>query len=285
MVSRVDLPKSQLRERRRRRRMFLVALAAGSVILLLAAIVGATWLPFMRVKQVSVMGTKTVMPEKLQASVLHEIAGAYAFVFAKSNILLYPRSTIEHNLLQQFPILGAVNVHAENFHTIAVVVTERQPAALWCGESLASSTSSCYLLDKTGTIYAPAVVYSGDAYQKYFGPTTGGALPQQFLTPAEFHSLSVLVDSLQGEQHLTMQSISVDAVNDVRVMFSNDFELVFALNSDSGDLFDRFSLALMADPFVAHKLSDFQYLDLRFGDKLYYKLKSGVVATTTQKKK
>ena len=264
--------------------MLLIALATGSVILLLAAIVGATWLPFMRIKQVDVSGAKTVMPDKLQTLTSRELAGGYAFLFAKGNILLYPRGTIEHDLLQQFPVLATADVHAENFHTIAIVVTERQPAALWCGESLASSTS-CYLLDKTGTMYAPAVVYSGDAYQKYFGPTTSGALPRQFLTPPQFHSLSVLVDSLQSRQHLTMQSISVDSVNDVRVMFSNGFTLIFALSSDSGDLFDRFSLALSSDAFTKHTLSDFQYLDLRFGDKLYYKLKDGVAASTTPKKK
>ena len=82
-----------------------------------------------------------------------------------------------------------------------------------------------------------------------------------------------------------MQSISVDAVGDVRVMFTNGFTLIFALSDDSGDLFERFSLALSSGPFVAHTLSDFAYLDLRFGDKLYYKLKDGVVGGAPTKKK
>ena len=34
------------------------------------------------------------------------------------------------------------------------------------------------------------------------------------------------------------------------------------------------TLALEAEPFKGHALSDFEYLDLRFGDRLYYKLKS-----------
>jgi len=47
----------------------------------------------------------------------------------------------------------------------------------------------------------------------------------------------------------------------------------FAVADAAGDTFERFSLALGAGPFLEHPLSDFAYLDLRFGDKLYYKLK------------
>ena len=56
-------------------------------------------------------------------------------------------------------------------------------------------------------------------------------------------------------------------------MFASGFVLKFALSDAGGDVFERFSLALAAEPFLGRSLSDFLYLDLRFGDKLYYKLK------------
>jgi cell division septal protein FtsQ len=279
--TRVDLPRTNLRERRRKKRIVLGGLAVVAVLLFVSIVAGVTWLPFMRVNAVVVTGLKTIQVQQVQKFTLSEVAGTYGLIFAKSNILLYPRGTIEEDLIRQFPALATAQVRAENFHTLSITVTERSPSALWCGESTSSSTS-CYLLDKTGTVYAPAVVYSGDAYQKYFGPITGGNLPRQFLTPAEFHALLVLIDSLQKKQNLSMQSISVDAVNDVRVTFTNGFTLIFALESNTGDLFERFSLALSSDVFVKHSLSDFAYLDLRFGDKLYYKLKIPDAGTTTK---
>jgi len=46
------------------------------------------------------------------------------------------------------------------------------------------------------------------------------------------------------------------------------------LVSDSGaDVLERIALALQSEPFAKRSLTDFAYLDLRFGDKLYYKLK------------
>jgi hypothetical protein len=67
--------------------------------------------------------------------------------------------------------------------------------------------------------------------------------------------------------------VSVDNNNDVEATFGSGFVLKFALDDAQGDVFERFSLALTSDPFKNKQLSNFAYLDLRFGDKLYYKLK------------
>ena len=50
--------------------------------------------------------------------------------------------------------------------------------------------------------------------------------------------------------------------------FVNGFVLKFALNDQAGDIFERFSLALDSAPFGAHQLSEFEYLDLRFGGQV-----------------
>ena len=275
MARRVDLPKSNLRERRRRRRSLLVALSIGLVVVVFAAIAGSTWLPFLRIRAIDIIGAKTVQQQSVVSVVQQQLYGGYLHLFARSNIFLYPKATITQSVLTEFPTFASVEIHAENFHTIGVTVVERTPAALWCGLQVASS-SSCFLIDQSGIVYAPAVVYSGDAYQRYYGAVVGATLPQQFLSPVQFHSLTSLVDVLQQKVGASARSILVDDDQDVYVTFENGFELIFALGDDSGDVFDAFGLALQSDPFKAHALTDFEYLDLRFGDKLYYKLKSRV---------
>lgn len=275
MARRVDLPRTNLRERRRKRRILLGCLAVGAVVLVVAIAAGITWLPFLRISAIDVHGQKTVMPQAVQQTTQNELYGGYLHLFARSNIFLYPKNTIRQTLLEQFPMFQSVDVHVENFHTIGVSIVERQPVALWCGPNVATS-SSCFLVDQGGIVYAPAVVYSGDAYKKFYGSVVGAALPQQFLTPSQFHSLATLVDALQQKVGSSVQSIAVDDEHDVRVTFSSGFALIFVLDVDSGDMFERFGLALNSNPFKTHMLTDFQYLDLRFGDRLYYKLKSAI---------
>ena len=281
MKRRVDLPRTSLRERRRKRRILLACLGVAAVVVVVAAVAGSTWLPFVRIQAIDVEGQKTVLPQAVQQVAQNELYGGYLHLFARSNIFIYPRGLIEQRLLTQFPMFQSVEVHAENFHTIGVTVTERQPVALWCGSSV-STSSSCFLVDQGGMVYAPALVYSGDAYQKFYGAVTVGALPQQFLSPEEFHSLSTFVDTLARSLGSTVGSVMVDQDRDARVIFANGFVLLFSLDQNDGDVSDHLGLALRSSVFATHPLIDFQYLDLRFGDKLYYKLKSTAVASSSK---
>ncbi len=197
------------------------------------------------------------------------LAGSYLYVLPHDNIFIYPNKAIAATLLKKFPEFKSADVYAVDFHTIAVDVAEREPMALWC-----SGGGDCNFMDEDGVVYATAPQGSGQVFVTYQGTSTGVGLPKQFLTPEEFRSLAALVTALSaGEPAGPVRMVVVDQANDVRAYFQNDFLLIFALASAGGDVFERFNLALKADPFKNHKLSDFEYLDLRWGDKLYYKLK------------
>ena len=74
---------------------------------------------------------------------------------------------------------------------------------------------------------------------------------------------------------MPIQSIAVDPSSDVYINFAtgtSTFEIIFAL-ADTANAYQRFALAQESSVFQQYPLSDFAYLDLRFGDKLYYKLK------------
>ena len=132
----------------------------------------------------------------------------------------------------------------------------------------------CFLLDEDGVAYGGALTFSGDAYTRYYGALTGSTTPKHYLNPAQFRSLSALVDTIaESQKDEPLRSVWVDASDDVHLAFASGFTLLFTLSADGGDVYQRLTLALQSDPFKSHKLSDFEYLDLRFGDKLYYKLK------------
>ena len=283
-IARVDLPKSNLKERRLRRKRIVALLLVFLVLLVFGVIVELTWLPFLRIHTIDVTGQRTVSKDEIVRSAEAEITGGYLHLFSKSNILLYPRSAIRQRLQTQFPTLASVTVQTEGLQTIGIQLVERQPLALWCGVSIASS-SGCYLLDQTGVVYAPALVYSGDAYQKYYGPIDGASLPRQFLDASQLRSLAVLIDILQKKQNMRVITVAVDSSGDVHLVFDSGFELIMAMAANGADVVEQLQLAFMASPFMTHPLSDFEYLDLRFGDKLYYKLKSSAIATSTSKKK
>ncbi len=265
-MARVDLPQSRLRARRKRMRTRLALVSLGALALLAAILVGLTHLPFLQVYEVTVSGQKTLASSTVAGYIHEQIAGYYLLVVPKRNIFIYPKRAIADGLLKQFPELRAADVHADDFHTIAAELVEREPKALWC------EGTRCFLMDQTGVVYA----YTGgeDKFVSYRGATEGESLPRQYLAPDMFESLFALVDAVSQKLPDTpVEEVTVDSHQDGEATLSNGFRLRFALNDAGGDVFERFTLALTSEPFLENDLSQFEYLDLRFGDKLYYKLK------------
>lgn len=273
-MAKVVLPESRLRARRKRRRVRLGIAAVAAALLLLALLVGLSYLPFLQIKEVRVSGKQTFASSTIQTYVESQLQGRYWLLFPKKNILLYPKRAISAGLLSRFPELKVADVHAVNFHAIAAAVIERQPRALWCMQGeIPTTTSACYFMDEEGVVYAPAAAAAGDALVSYQGAAPG-PLPKPYLDPEKFRSLSALIDALaQKYPGNPIKLVAVDGSGDVRAYFKQNFMLMFTLADAGGDVFERFNLALTADPFKAHALYNFEYLDLRFGDKLYYKLR------------
>ncbi len=265
---------SRLAERRRKRLLLLAGVILGIVVVLFLFFWWFFNASFLTISSVQVSGENVIPESSILDAVNSDTSGSYLGLFARNNIFLYPKSKIEADLVALYPTLASVSINAQDFHTIDVVVTERMPHALWCGSDPTNPTT-CFLLDANGLAYANAPQYSGEVYQTYYSAASVGPLPAQFLTAASFHSLSALVGAFQTKiASDTVESVLVDQNNDVHLAFSGGYEILFGAADDSGQIFQRFSLALTADPLNSHPLSDFQYVDLRFGDKVYYKLKN-----------
>lgn len=275
MAPRVVLGESKLRTRRRRRRVLVLGLCVLAVLVLLGGVVYLTWAPLFRVTTVRVEGVVPAQATQVEQVVRSVGAGRYVGIFSKNNILLYPTAGAAAAIAEAFPSLKNITVQTAGLHTIVVGAVERQPSAVWCG-SAPTSSSNCIFLDDTGLAYAPSLDYTGVGYRKYFGrlSTSTSADQGQYLTAQRFHTLDVFVTALQT--HLsssTLVYVFVDENNDVYVAHKDGFEVRFELLSDPGSILQTLQLALSTEIFKAHTLSDFAYLDLRFGSKLYYKLK------------
>ena len=273
---------SRLKEQRRKRRAIVIYFSIFLLLAGITAVVLVIRLPSLRISAIDATGSETIATSTIAEFAWHDLSGDYWFVIPKDSILFYPRQQLQADTLAAFAPLQSALVRSDSFTKISVTVAERHPSALWCGDASAavSATSSpqtpCLLLDQSGVAYAPAPQFSAPIYMTYYGnlPEGGAELPVQFLTPSEFSSLSSLVGALAQKANAGgVVSVAVDDSDDVALRFADGFLLKFSALDDASVTLDHFSVALSTDVFTTHALSDFEYLDLRFGDKLYYKLK------------
>ena len=265
---------SRLRDRKRKVRKRLALLFLALLILIAGGVVALSYLPHLRITNVSVSHTKGTDPEAIKALVFRELSGRSLFVFPKNNAFVYSDVSLAHAITTAFPKIAKVQTTLVNFSSLEVKVLEREPQGLWCGASKAEVMTPCFFLDARGFIYEPAPEFSGNAYRRWYGALhTASAVGSQYMSPDEFESLSALMVQFEKEGIPPIE-VALDESGDIRVSCEGDFTLLFSRTQKPEEILIRLHTAEESSPLAGKTLTDLSYLDLRFGgNRLYYKFK------------
>lgn len=302
MTARFGEYKKQKRTRRLRRiGFFLVA-----VIVLLGLLSYVSFRRQFRIQAVILSGGVLVTQPDVEEETLKFISGSYFWIFPRDNFLIYPRHALSKYLAEKFKRIDTISISLKDARTLAVVISERKPTSLWCGDGVRAEifdghtsesdanhqatsteekttnkeTEKCYFLDDLGTVFAEAPEFSGDAYFRYYGPistSSGQRYPIGESFPVSntgFSDLARFVSRLFA-MSLEPQYLSVKDGGQFEAVLSGGAKIYFDNKNSVDQQADNLSVILRSDTFSATssigKIVD--YIDLRFGNKLYYKLK------------
>jgi cell division septal protein FtsQ len=237
-------------------------------------------MPQFSIQSISVVGAQKVPAGLVSAyaqSVLHD--GSHHF-FSRQNIFAYPRAVIGKDIATSFPRIKSANVSRASLLATAVTVTiaEREPYALWC----ADETGACYVLDDSGFVFATAEGATPSTPYIFKGGLT---YAMSSTSPSELNPIGhvfasshlpglVVLLQLLGQAGLAPTGARVESEQDFTVVFQEGFVLKAAFGEDVGALARDTALVLASAP-LKGKGPQIEYIDLRFGNRVYYKLFSG----------
>jgi len=284
---------SPLRSRRRRTRALIVL---GVVVAAGALVWGVSWasyLPRFSIQTVSVAGADDIPAPLIQKFVGTQLYdGSYPFL-SRTNVFLFPRAAIEKAIVAYFPRISTAKISRASLlaQAIQVTVSERQPYARWCPSTLlgAGGNGSCYLIDESGFVFAAAAtstfgietayVFTGalatSSHQSNIYPAPIGAT---FL-PGHLTGMLTFLTRL-GQAGFPAQGVGVENDQDFSVHLTQGFDIRASFGEDVDGVVRNLQLVLSSNP-LNGKASDLQYIDLRFGNRVYYKLKGEAEATST----
>jgi hypothetical protein len=274
--------RKQVRKSRLRLRL------AGIIFLFVFALASAAFLSrldIFTIKTVRVSENGTPNAQAILAIVRQAMKGSYFWLLPKNNAFLYPKKNIEAQVLAAFPRVAEVNTKMDETGTLSVSLREREPAALWCGEGASVDTPDvgreernatdaiCYFVDESGYIFSEAPSFSGTVFFKYYTLLSPGKPVGQYIMNVEtFKKLTNLLDSFRNLGLVPTSLVREDG--DFTAFLEDGAKIIWSGSQDFKDVFDNLQLLLSAPDFVdeSHKQPlELEYIDLRFGNKIFYK--------------
>ena len=260
--------------KKRQQRVFLnkILLSLFVFLVIFAGLAYISRVPSLNINEVEIIGNKVIDTETIKEAVEQVIKGKYLWFFPKTNILFYPKNAIKNKLNNQFTRLGNISFFIKDEKILEVSVTERVALYLWCGETLPEINNydqKCYFLDKDGYIFDEAPYFSGEVYFKFYGKL-----------PPDFTKLILFKETLESIG-LKPVTLFVQDNGDIKIFLSAETqptgpEIIFKIDSDFQKVIENLEAALKTEPLQSNfknKYSSLMYIDLRFGNKVYFKFR------------
>ena len=251
------------RKRKKHLRFALFSFAVLAIIVLLPILV--VRIPAFAIRTVNIVGAKTTDSNAIKDSVIQTLSGSFLKIFPRATFLTLGKKDIAQKISRDFLAVQNISLSLHVPNILTVLITEREPFALWCN-------SDCYFLDKEGFIYDKAPEFSSPVYIIFRRDITSEPLGNRVGDKESFARVNNLV-----------RGFAVFGLKTKEIVFNENGAADF--NLPHGALFvslrqsDELTLnnlgSLLGDP--KKKLTDgnggltVSYIDLRFGNKIFYK--------------
>ena len=259
--------KMRLAEKRKQIRKILFILTGIVLFALFWGVVRLSYIDVARIQHISVIGVEKLSSQKLSMDAWNALQDTRWGIFSGRNILLYDASSIKEKLLKKYPRIKRLIVKTSiPKKEIILTVQEYQEYAQWC-----RTEDKCYFLTKDGYIF-DTVHTKNLAFVRIFG---GNEVKQPLRTtvlPRFFSSLTQLLEALRDDVHLSITKVTLKE-RDGFFYTKDGWFVKIPLDAPIDITLLNLQTLLGTKEIKDHK-DVLEYIDIRFGNRTYYKLRS-----------
>ncbi len=261
-------------KRNRRRMTFRLGLVIFIFVFLAVGMLIVTRIDAFAVKDISVEGNREVTSSELIDIAQVHASSSWLYFFPRKSIVLYPTKELEADIKAKFPRFSDVAINRSGLSSIRIRVIERSPRALWCDDV----QSSCYTVDDQGYIYARADDSFATTSEliRFVGGNSSSTSSVIGTNINSSSTFSDIVSLLQGmkDRGLTPEQVEIRNNHEFSVKVHPGGSVIFSDIHPFNESLGNLSAALESAAFKAASSSkDFEYIDTRFGNKIFFKLK------------
>lgn len=219
---------------------------------------------FIQIKSFEILGAETISSQDVETYAKDFVSGNRFILIPKTNILFLNKEKLATALLSQFSRLEKVDVDKNFFSKkIELNLVERKSDFLWC-----SFSGECFSMNKNGLVFEKE---EKNADKLIFqGIIEGNPLMKNFASAVKIQNYLKFVDILKNAGFETIL-IKIESA-DKAIAKTDIGEIIFNPSDENLSEIAQNIILLIDETKNKVPAAEFQYIDARFGNKMFYKL-------------
>lgn len=263
----------------------VVLIKQGVFGLLLLCIVAvattAVWygsrVSFLTISTVTASGGETISTTEVAAAAQRLLEGEYIGLVPRRFAWWYPKEEILA-AVTSVPRLKNPYINRVGGTKLQITFEEYLPYALWCESK---DSDNCIFIDAAGYAFTPAPQLTGGALPRFITIGTTPVIGATMVPLSDMQAMEMLRREVSKELSLPIAYVETDIMRDVFMGVSGGGEIKASLRLTPQETFENLRSVLSAPEFADIKPGSFQYIDLRFGNKVFVNEEEGVLPGLT----
>ena len=263
------------RMRRHKRLMRVSTVYAVGFALLCILIFFFFRISILQIKNVEISGADKFDQAGIQSIAEKLSAGNVAYFIPKHFFLLYPKKEIAKIIMENYPEVISAKVVFRSFNKVGVKLVGRDPYAYYC-------TTSCFFADAQGFVYKEATSTTEHIIFRDLRVLPEQSMLRTYPLPTEtFREVEGFARNI-SELNLHIKEIVIEANGDLSVL-TEEGKIIISIRESFSVQYSFLKTALSQKVFLYPdgSIRNFNYIDLRFGKKIFYKIDKSGQATST----
>lgn len=271
--------RSALKARRRRLRAILTASICVTILICAYAIHYVSYTQRFTFSAIVIKGNSTEQNE-IKKFVEDKIQEKSTGFISGANIFTFDYAELVPEIVNNFPSIKNAEVTQDSIfsNSLGVTLIPRTAYARWC---IPESTTNCFVLDDEGIVFSSDVnfattsintsyVFTGELSTTTVA-TKNPPLGESF-AGVHFEGIKMLLKLLQDLGYSPLGA-GMRTGSDFDVRLNEGFYLKITVGQDPQVLAKNLALILNSEAIIG-KQDQLEYVDLRFGNRVYYKFKN-----------
>ena len=258
-------------------RQLLIGFALFSLVgLILTLIWYGTRISPLTITEVTASGGETIDAEVVRAVAAATLEGTYFGLVPKRFAWWYPEEDM-YAAVSQIPRIKNPVIDRISGTMIAVTYAEYVPYALWCIER---TSETCLFVDHFGYAFGTAPKLSGGSFVRYHTLGKDVVLGGTIADADKLATIAAFIDLVKTGNRFQIAAVETDTAGDVFYIVAGGGEFKASLRDSAEQVYNNLDTIVNSPDFTDIRPGSFQYIDLRFGNKVFVNEEKATATST-----